>query len=367
MDIEVLQENIAKSLSLASRFVIPRAQLPVLGNILLTAKQNKLKISSTNLETSISISIGAKIKEPGEVTVPSRIITELVGNLTSGSLNLKAKGENVILAKDGFKSKILGMNSSDFPKIPTSPPEDLLEIESDLFFDALERVNFAISSDESRPVLTGVLFEFDKKGLNLVSTDGFRLSKVYLDIKSKLELSVIIPKTILFEIGRVFADEEKVSFNYSKENNQIIFCTDRVVLSSRVIGGSFPDYKKILPKEKSIKMLVDKDEFARAVKLSSVFARESSNAVKMSIQKEKIVLSTESGLHGSQENLTEAKVEGLAGESFDSVYNYKFLEDAISAIKGEDVEIVLNEANTPGVFLDSKNRNFVHIIMPIKS
>jgi DNA polymerase-3 subunit beta len=373
MKLQALQENLSKALNIASRFTSVKAQLPVLSNILLSAKKNKLLISSTNLETSISLSIGAKVEKEGELTVPARVITDLVSNLASGSVTLEAKKEQLKISAQEFSSSVIGMNPADFPSVPRGVGKNPLNLSQKDFIDALDYVLFATSIDETRPVLTGVLLIFKEGKLVLVATDGFRLSQKKMGIRGIKELQkIIIPKTVLAELGRLATDEERIKYSLRKEDNQVVFEISDTVLSSRIIEGEFPDFEKIIPKDSEIKVNLDREELLRAVKLASVFARDSANVVKVAVKKDSVVLSAESSQAGTQKTQVDAKIESSltktlnTKEGFGIAFNYRFLEDFLNAVKGEEVQIELSSSNAPGIFTDPKDRDFLHLIMPVR-
>lgn len=366
MKLQVLQENLSKALVDASRFASIKAQLPVLGNIALSAKKTKLLISSTNLEISIATSIGAKVEEDGDITIPAKTITEAISNLPSGPVALESEKEQLKIKSQNFSLNTLGMNSSDFPSIPTSLDEkDSLVFSKEEFLSALSSVIFATSQDETRPVLTGVLFIFDKDSLVLVATDGFRLSqrKIKLDEqKGKLDIDrLILPKSVLSEITRL--SKEEILFSYKKSDNQVLFGIGDSVVSSRVLEGSFPDFDKIIPKSSNTKILLDKEELLRAVKLASIFARDSANVVKLEVKKGVLSLSSESHTSGSQKGGVDAKVEG---EDIEIAFNYRFLEDYLNSVKGDEVKIEFSGSNAPGVFTDTEDSDYLHLIMPVR-
>lgn len=371
MKLQVLQENLSRALSITSRFANTRAQLPVLANILLSTKKNKLLVSSTNLEISVSISVGAKIGKEGEITVPARTITDLISNLPPGAINVQTEKEQIKISAQNFNSVLSGMNSSDFPSIPQTVGKGALKLPKDDILDALSCVLFAASIDETRPVLTGVLLIFKRDNLFLVATDGFRLSQKKLPLKAPRELQrIILPKSALSELSRLADDGEKISFSYAAGDSQVIFGIGDAVLTSRVIEGEFPDFEKIIPKESNFKVNVDKEELFRAVRLASVFARDSANVVKIAVKKGSIELSAESQQAGSQETSVDAKVEGkVSGKDggLEISFNYRFLEDFLNVAKGEDVQIEFSSSSAPGVFTDPKDSNFLHLIMPVRT
>lgn len=366
MNIQVLQENFSKALITASRFTSSRAQLPVLGNILLKASRNRLSVSSTNLETSIALSIGAKVEKEGEITIPSRVITDLVSNLRPGTISLSTEKEQLTIEAEKFHSVISGMNPSDFPEIPQSLGNTAFALPKEDFLDALSQVLFAASVDETRPVLTGVLLIFKKGQLVLVSTDGFRLSQKKISLKAgSREGNIILPKNVLMEVLRLSSEGEEVLFEARTKDGQCVFGIDDTVLSSRLLEGEFPDFERIIPKEASLKISLDKEELFRAVKLSSVFARDSANIVGLKVRKDAIELSAESQLAGSQKAQVEAKVEGNA-KDFEISFNFRFLEELLHSIKGEEVLLEFSTPSAPGVFTDPKDPSFLHLIMPVR-
>lgn len=372
MKLSVIQKNLKDSLTLCSHFISPKAQLPILGNIKLKTTSSKLILSSTNLETSVSTSIGAKVEKQGEITVPGRILTEIVSNLSLGNVNLEVKKESMVIECGSFKSTVSGMNTSDFPVVPTNlAKKNVVKFGREDFVKALQKSQFAVSLDETRPVLTGVLFLFKGNNLYQVATDGFRLSQVKIALGLKTDIkNLIIPRAILSEISKSEGGDE-ILFSYNKKDSQVLFGVGDSVFSSRVIEGEFPDFEKIIPKTSTFKLTVDKHELEQAVKLASVFARDSGNIIRLKVIGDRLQVKSESSNSGNQETEVEVKIETEdppAGGKVDLeiAYNYRFLEEFIKASEGDSIEIELTTPDKPGKFLDPTNPNFLHLIMPIK-
>lgn len=373
MKLQILQDNLGKAVATTSRFASTRAQLPILGNILLTTQKSKVYFSSTNLEISASVSVGAKIEEEGEISIPAKVISELVANLPHETITLSAEKEQLKISTSGFSSMVLGMNASDFPKIPNSiDKEKSMSFPQEELTKALTQVLFATSTDETRPVLTGVLFQFKKNILSLVATDGFRLSRKNIPVKAdeKTHDDVVIPKTVLGELARTESNDENILLGIQDKEKQVVFGIGDTVLSSRLLEGEYPDFEKIIPKELPIKVLVDKEEFMRAVKLASIFARESANIIKIKVLKDLIKISAESGSAGSQETEVDAKAEGpelvSGSKPFEIAFNYKFVEDFIHSVIGEEIKMEFSGVSTAAVFTDSTDESYLHLIMPVK-
>lgn len=363
MKLKVLQDDLSEAVSSASRIASPKSQLPVLGNLLLNAHKEKLIISSTNLEISLSITVGAKIEKEGDLTIPARVFNDLIHNLRSGQIDLESIKENLSIRSENFSSTISGMNSSDFPEIPRTITSSV-SFSSEEILDALDKVLYSVSSDETRPVLTGVLMILAEDGFTMVSTDGFRLSKKILDLKTDKKISFIIPKNALTELVRI-SDEKKIMFSFEKDNKQVVFGSSNTVLASRVIEGEFPDFERIIPAKSDVEINVDRQELLRAVKLAAVFARDAANVVKILVTKDNLVVKAESSTSGSQEGSVDAEIKGL-DEEMTIAFNYRFVEDLLNCLKGESVIIKLNNPDSPGVFLDPEDKDFLHLIMPVK-
>lgn len=366
MKVQILQENFSKALSICSRFTSSKVQLPVLANILIKAYKNKLQLSATNLETSVAINIGAKVVKEGDITVPARIITEIISNLDPGQVELEVEKELLKIKSHNFDSIVTGLNSSDFPNVPVDVGVDSFKFPGNDFLNALNSVLFAVSIDETRPVLTGVLMLVGKDYLTMVATDGFRLSqKKMISQDVKEDKKFILPKNVLVELLRV-AEFEDVIFSHKKTDNQVVFDLKDIILSSRMIEGEFPDFERIIPKETKIRVNLDRGELLRSVKLAGVFARDSANVVKLTVSKDFLEVSAESNRSGSQKNRLDAKIKSELSDPFTIAFNYRFVEDFLNAIKGDNISLEFSDPNAPALFLDEKDPNFLHIIMPVR-
>jgi len=369
MKLQVLQEDLSKILTIASRFTSTRAQLPILGNILFSASKTKLLIASTNLEVSIAISIGAKVEKSGEIAVPAKVITDLVNNLSLGQITLETEKEKLKIKASDFSSTVSSMNSSDFPALPKSLDKKVIEIDKNILINSLTQCTFAASIDETRPILTGLLFIFEKNRLTIVATDGFRLSQKHIPLtKNYSSQKIILPKTTLSELIKLAGEEENISFSFKDSENQSIFKVGRSILSSRILQGEFPDYERIIPSRSSLHVFVDKEELLRAIKLASVFARESANVVNLTIQSSSVSITAESQHSGEQKGKIDAKVEGesLPKGGFSINYNYRFLEDFLNSVEGEEIKMSFSAPSAPGIFRDTKDKDYLHLIMPVK-
>jgi len=371
MKLIILQENLHQALVQAERFVDSKPQLPVLANVLLSCKEGAFFVSSTNLETGIKLRVGAKIEKEGAITVPAKLLSEVVGSLSPGKINLETEKESLMVSSGGFRSTLQGIAASEFPPFPEKTKGAGTKIEKDLLTEVVDKVGFAASTDESRPVLTGILLSPGTK-TSLVATDGYRLSVLTLKGDKSLGLkgqedNLLIPSGVLREAQRSFAnlEEGSVEIEWAKEKKQMFLTLGDNELVTKLLEGDFPDYKAILPKENTLETLINKEDLLQAVKLSAVFARESANIIRWKIDNGKLVVSANSPQVG--ENQTTLEIEIIEGSSGEIAFNSRYLIDILTRLKGERVRFKMSEALKPGVFEEEKGESdFVHIIMPVR-
>jgi DNA polymerase III subunit beta len=368
MKLSLLQENLNLALTNVSRFVSSKNQLPILNNILLSTDQGRLKLSATNLELSINYWIGAKISQEGNITVPSKEITEFISYLPTGKIDLELKNNLLNISSEKTNSEFTTTPANDFPEFPKINPETSFELDFDLFARSIDQISFSATTDDARPVLTGILCIFEKKTIKFIATDGFRLSLKEIKLETPLDLkkeslSFLIPARSLIEVTKLAKNDQKIKIGLTSDEHQVVFILDDIELVSRLIEGDFPDYKKLIPENYSTKIFINRDELLQSVKLASVFARESANVVKINIKNNNLELTANAPQVGQNLIKLDSKIEG---ENLEVAFNYKFLTDFLSVCKSNEILIELNENLSPVFFHDQSDPSFTHIIMPVR-
>jgi DNA polymerase-3 subunit beta len=369
MRLSLLQENLNTALSNVSRFVSTKSQLPILNNILLSTDSGRLKLSATNLELSINYWIGAKIEQEGSIALPSKEITEFVSYLPAGKLDLSLNDNNLLtLSSSKSHSNFTTITPTDFPIFPTLDPNNSFDLDLSVLSQAITQIAFAAATDDTRPALTAILCQFTSENLTLVATDGFRLSFKSIKLNNSInlktdKLSFLIPAKSLIEVTKLAKNTKTIKMGLTSDGHQVAFVLDDVELVSRLIEGDYPDYQRLIPESYSTKIFINRDEFFQAVKIASVFAKESANVVKMNIKSNQIELTTNAPQVGQNQVSVESKTEG---DTLEIAFNYKFLTDFLNICKSQEILIELNEALTPGFFHDQSDPQFTHIIMPVR-
>ena len=299
MEISLLQENLTKGVLIVGGIVTGKAQLPVLSNILLRTEDGKLRISATNLETGINSWIPAKIDKPGKITIPAKIFLDLVSSLPKDVVALRTEGEILKVTCGKFKATINGILAEEFPEVPSlrtgkKKDVDSFEIKTEVFKSSVDQVAVSAGIDETRPIFTGVKWDISKN-IRLAATDGYRLSVKIIKGLKGLEKSkkMVVPAKALVELVKIISkvEDEVVLVAVTDKEKQLILALKDFEVVTRLIEGEFPDFEKIIPKTSNTTIEVDKEDLIRAVKVASIFARDSANIVKFKVVDSSLLIS----------------------------------------------------------------------------
>lgn len=373
MKVSLIQENLSKALLHIGKAVSNRPNIPVLANVLLETDKGRLKLSATNLEIGISTWIGATVDEEGKVTVSAKLLSDFVSSLKTGKLDINENGQKLVVKSVDNNAEFFIIPADDFPVMPEVEGEPILEINALQFADAIVKTTFAAGTDDSRPVLTGVLVTAEKKVLTLVAVDGFRLSKKIIKLESEMTepINEIIPSKALNEVEKLIRDEadEKtiIKIFLMESKNQMLFKIGDVELSTRLIEGKFPDYEQILPKERSLSFKTKKSELADMLKVVGIFARNVvGNKAKMTVDADSGKLTLETKVIDVGNNDSTINIKGVEGTDFETGFNVKFLTDMLNAFASDEIIFESNGPTAPGVFLDPSDKDYIHVIMPMR-
>lgn len=363
MNFSILQSDLWPTLQSVSRSCGVRSTLPVLGNILIEAKEGKLKLSATNLEIGVVKTISAEIVEEGEITIPVRTISEITSNLAGSKINFESLNDQLKISTDQFTATINGIPASEFPSIPLLGKEEVI-INPEILKKAIPEIAFAAAVDEGRPILTGILTQIQDKKLQLVATDGYRLAHKLIPVDQTYQFKALIPRKTFEEVIRLLSESEadNLTISTSEDGNQMIFRFGNTQLSSRLIEGKFPDWEKIIPSETKVRIIFDRVELLKGVKLASVFARSEANVVKLQNQDNKLILTSEAKELGSQQNQIEVQSNE---ESITVAFNSKFLIDALSAFSANQSILELSGPLSAAIIKPMGEEGLEYIIMPV--
>ncbi|HEY81037.1 MAG TPA: DNA polymerase III subunit beta [Caldilineae bacterium] len=380
MRVSVLQENLAKGLSIVGRAVASRSTLPVLNNILLETEHSQLKLSAMDMEIAVNCWVGAMIEEEGQITVPARLLGDFVNSLPKERIDmeLNARTQTLHLRCAHYEANIKGIDANEFPIIPTyqgDMEDPSVEVEPAKLRSMIDQAAFAASKDDSRPTFTGVYTLLEGDRLTMVATDGFRLAvrSAILEEPVAANLGVIIPARALTELSRIISavdlsEDDGVEVIFTQARNQIMFHLPGVDLVSQLIEANFPDYKKIIPTSYNTRAVLDTGEFLNAMKVADLFARDAARSVKVTLEpgdRGKVILTATSPELGDNVSEIDAMIEG---EGMHATFNSKYMIDVLQVIDTPQVAFEAVSATRPGVFRPvggSPEDDYVHVIMPM--
>lgn len=366
MELTVTQENFARALSNVTRVASTRTQLPILSNILLRTDGNQLLVAAMDLEMATQQLIGAKIIQPGSITIPAKLISEFVSSLPKGPVELKVDGNHLRIKSGKFIATINGVSAEDYPELPTIDEKIAISynIAIDDFKQAVNQTIITAGNDPARPILTGVYWHSFDGFLYMAATDGYRLSERKV-VETVSEVAAIIPTNSLREVLRSLTDDlESIDILFDEE--QVRFRAGDVEITSQLVNGNFPDYRKLIPASSETEVKINKAEFIRITKIAGLFARNSGGSITLLADSEKSNFSISSVASQLGENTSEASAEITSDGEV--TLNSSYLLEALNATEGEEVTFSFSGKMSPCVVRGvTKNPNYLHIIMPVKS
>jgi len=382
MEIICNQNELNNAIQLVSKAVATKPTHPILANILLTADQgtNKISLTGFDLNLGIQTSFNGNVKNSGAITIPSKLLSEIVNKLpneTPVSLEVDESSDNILIKSDRGSFNLKGIPSDDYPNLPFVESGTSLNIEPSSFLKALKFTIFSSSNDDSKQLLTGVNFTFKQNYLESASTDGHRLSvalvgkeKVF-DNKDNLsssedELSVTIPTSSLREIEKLVtlrSSENSIKLFYDK--GQIVFIASNQIITTRTLEGTYPNYSQLIPDEFSKIFNFNTKKLIEALERIAVLADQQSSVVKIKLDNSDLALISADAQDIG--NANESIPVSNSGENFDIAFNVRYLLEGLKVITSENVLLKCNLPTTPAVFVPEDNLNsFTYLVMPVQ-
>jgi DNA polymerase-3 subunit beta len=369
MEIKVNQSKLRKALSVVSRVASSgRNAMPILTNVLLEANKNQLILTATNLELAIVENIGVEVIKEGKITVPARLLADFVANLPKNEdVVIKEKDGKLLVNAGRYKSTINTMNAEDFPELPDIDEKKavIYRIEKEKFQKSVAQVLIAVSNDMTRPILTGVFFNTSNNSLFIAATDGYRLVDKEILNKTESDVKAVVPAPALQEVQKSISDDtEEIEILFAE--TQVRFRLDEIEITSKLIDGSYPDYRQLIPKDTEINLDLDKIALERMTRVAALFAQNSSGSIICEAIKEEkkfkvSAVASEVGENSSDIEVNEIEKDGKV------VLNSRFLLDALNSTEENEINFCFSGNLSPVVIRGKNNDKYVHIIMPLKS
>lgn len=364
MEIKVQKNELLKKISLGVNIAGAKpSTLPILNNLLLeTQKDGKLKIIATDMEVGISTLLPVEILQGGSITVPAKKFFEIIKELPEGIVEITVTKNNTVNIRAGKASfKIMGLDKEEYPKLPEFSLDEAIEIEQSVIKECLSLTSFAISHDETRYVLNGILLSIQGNQIRFVATDGRRLAFYKKEIKQKAGKGeeIIIPAKTIHELLKLLEWEGIVKIIHTQ--NKVIFYFEDTYLTSSLIEGNFPNYDQVIPKEEKTQVKANREEFLQSVRRASLLTSPEAPALKFDFMKNKIIVSSKTP------NIGEAKEEVSAefkGEEITMGFNPGYFLDVLKNLSDENISISLTSPDKPGLI--KGREGYLYVIMPMQ-
>lgn len=363
MKFNTTKDILLKGIQSVQSAISSKSSLPILSNILVEATDDKLILTTTDLDIGITSTLLIKPSTPGSITIPAKKFSDIIKELPDkAEISISVKKNNMVnIDCDKNTFKIMGLPKEEYPQLPEFKNKDVIILDQPKLKKMLRMTAFAISHDETRYVLNGVLFVIKPTCMRLVATDGRRLAMIEekMQLPKALERKFIVPTKAVNELDRILQDAGEVKITLG--DNQILFDAGTTRLVSRLIEGEFPDYEQVIPKEVKDKVAISKDMFLAAIKRVALFTNPDSMAVKIDLGKDKAVLSK------STPYLGEARVEVDAdykGKEISVGFNPEYLIDLLKNTDHETINFELADAEKPGAVRIGES--YVYVVLPMQ-
>ncbi len=368
MEIEIESSKLSKALNIVSRIASGgKSALPILSNVLIRSDAGKVSLTTTNLDMAIIDYLPVSKSKDGTITVPARLLAEFVSNLPKDKIvKIKVSGTRVTTETDKYVSTLNGVVADDFPELPEIDEKRAVKYKMGVaeFKAGVTEVVVASSNDMTRPALTGVYFNTDNNSLYIAATDGYRLAERKFIDKVESEVKAIVPTNSLQEVMRCLSDEvEEIEILF--DETQVRFRFGEIEVTSKLIDGSYPDYRKLIPSNYEAEIVLEKAELMRITKLAALFAREVGGSIVLEAKTATKTFSVASVANEFGENTSEIEMDIPKDERV--TLNSRFLIDALNATEEENVMLGFSGKLNPIVVKNEKSDRYTHIIMPLKS
>ena len=367
MNLTITKEQISHGLQSVQNVVSTRTTLPILSNVLLRADGNRLELTATDLDVTITCSVEATVKKPGATTMPVKKLFGIVRELANPEIELETDDKNVTSLRSGSSFfKIRGLGAEEFPPPPKFKEDKKVVLPQEKIKGMLRKTSFAISTDESRDVLNGIYMSVKEHKLTMVATDGRRLALVdeEVDVSEKSQGEFIVPAKAVNELNRLLQDKGEVDIRYTDNQAAFSLKDDKgfsVLIVTKLIEGSYPNYRQVIPAETKERIALAREEFMHALRRAEIMTSDKQNSVKLNFTKNNLAITANSPDVGEAR---ESLAINYKGKDMAIAFNPSYVIDPLNALTTDEVFLELIDELSPGVL--KINGPFLYVVMPMR-
>ncbi len=355
------RDVLSDALNTAGRGVATRGGAAMVGGVRLELSGDRLTATGSDGDLTISVTVAVNGSGDGTTVMRSKLMADVVRSLRPGAVDVVIEGEDARIVANPSEFSIRVVAGDEFPEIP-EPSGDLVTLDAAMFKAAIEQVGKAASSDDARPILTGVLMAAESGGLRLVSTDSYRLAMCDIDGLTVLgdQQKVLVPSRALKELARIVDDEEEITLSLGEQNAS--FSVGGATVTTRLIEGDFPNYNRLIPETHENRLTVDREKLLDALRRVRLLAQEST-PIRMSMSAEGLEVAAVAQEVGEAHEALEAEYQG---EELMVAFNPEYLIDGIEASPGSQVVLETIGELKPALLKSSEDPNFLYLLMPVR-
>src|SRR5881296_4614146 len=363
MEVVLNRDAFLKGLQMVQNIVEPRQTLPILANVLLETDGEAVRVTATDLEVGARVAIPAKVASKGAITVSARKLAEIVKELPTAAVSLRVTDTaSVSLRCAGATYKLVGLAPDDFPPVVPASPASWVSLDGKTLREMLLQTSFAVSHDETRYALNGILFVLQGKDVQMVATDGHRLAVSKRSLGRGVGgMTGIVPRKAVSEIMRVLGASEEVQLAITE--NQFVLQMPNFVMTARLIEGQFPNYDAVIPRTHPGKLAAPRSSLTAALRRVAVMAEERNKPVKLALSPGSLKMTASSQELGEAEEILEVE---YAGEEMVIGFNSRYLLEAMAALDKDQVMFEIKDAQSPGVIKSVEDEGYCCVIMPMR-
>ncbi len=367
MNLTISKEQIINGLQAVQGVVSTRTTLPILSNVLLRAENGRLEFTATDLDVTIASAVDASVKKPGASTVPVKRLFGIVRELNNAEIDLAVDDKNICSIQSGASFyKINGLSAEEFPPLPQFKEEKKVVLPQETLKGMMKKTSFAVSTDESRYVLNGLLITLKDHKMTMVATDGRRLALVdeEVDVGEESHGEFIVPAKAVNELNRLLQDKGEVEMRYTENQASFTLKDEKgssLLVVTKLIEGNYPNYRQVIPAETKERVALVREEFLHALRRAEIMTSEKSNSVKLNFDKNRLEITANSPEVGEAK---ESLAVNYKGREMAIAFNPKYMIDPLNALSNDEVFLELIDELSPGVL--KINGPFLYVVMPMR-
>ncbi|KEI02001.1 DNA polymerase III subunit beta [Clostridium botulinum] len=357
------KNKLQEAISIAQKAVTGKSPMPILQGIHICAKNNGLTLIGSDIDLSIETKIEAEVEEEGSIVVDSKLFGEIIRKLPNSSIHINTTENNSIeIICEKSKFDLIHMDAEEFPNLPSINENIIFSIPEKVLKNMIKGTIFAIAQDETRPILTGILFEVRDKRLNLVALDGYRLALRSNMIDNENTISAVIPGKTFNEVSKILSEDEK-NVNITFTPNHILFNLGETKIISRLLEGEFIKYNSIIPEEYKLKVNAKRAELLNCIERASLMGKDgNTNLVKFDIKNDNLVITSNSQLGRVREELNII----LQGDELQIAFNSKYLIDVLKILEDDEIVMEFDSSVSPCVIKSKENNTYTYLVLPVR-